>query len=271
VPINRELRTWKLPENDLTRKTPVTLRMLLSHSAGVNVHGFGGYPAKVPLPTLDQVLDGQPPANSPPLRVMEPPGEKVKYSGGGMVIMQKLVEDASGEPFAEYMWKTVLHPIGMNHSTFKIMLPLKPNPEFATAHNNKGEPVEGRWHCYPESTAAGLWTTAGDLCRFVVELQQAKDGKSNQVLSQKMATDMLTPQKGTAGLGIFFVGQGKGRRFVHNGGNVGFNSLFFGFMNQGQGMAVLANADDAGKLIEEIVQSVAEAYQWPIRKKNGGE
>jgi CubicO group peptidase (beta-lactamase class C family) len=267
APVNTELRTWKLPENDFTRQTPVTLRMLLSHSAGMNVHGFGGYPAKVPLPTINQILDGQPPANSPPLRVEEPPGVRVKYSGGGMIVMQKMIEDAAGVSFAEYMEAAVFRPIGMTHSTYRIVAPLQPNPAFATAHDEQGQPIEGRWHRYPESTAAGLWTTAGDLARYIIELQQSRAGNANRVLSQKMTNEMLTPQKGTAGLGIFFVGNGPGRRFTHNGANAGFRSLFVGFFEQGKGIAVLANSDSADKLIHEIVQSVAEAYDWPNKRQ----
>jgi CubicO group peptidase (beta-lactamase class C family) len=267
APVNSELRTWKLPENDLTRKTPVTLRLLLSHSAGVNMHGFGGYPAHVPLPTINQILDGQPPANSPPLRVVEPPGVQVKYSGGGMIVMQKMVEDASGESFADYMAKAVLHPVGMMHSTYRILQPMQPNPEFATAHQADGQPFPDRWNRYPESTAAGLWTTAGDLARYVMELQQSRVGIANHVLSKTMTEEMLTAQRGSAGLGIFLLGEGPARRFTHNGATLGFRSLFVGFMDRGQGFAVLANSDSGDKLIQEILLSVADAYEWPTRPK----
>ena len=53
------LASWKVPENKFTRKEKVTLRRLLSQTAGLNVHGFGGYPAATPAPTLVQVLDGR--------------------------------------------------------------------------------------------------------------------------------------------------------------------------------------------------------------------
>ena len=178
-------------------------------------------------------------------------------------MMQKLVEDTAGEKFAEYMWQSVLRPAGMLHSTYNIMLPMQPNPEFATAHQENGQPFPGRWNRYPESTAAGLWTTAGDLCRFILELQNAHAGRPSHVLSQQMTDTMITPQKGDAGLGIFLVGNGPVRRFWHNGANVGFRSLFIGFVDRGQGFAVLANSDSADKLIQEINHSVAAAYDWP--------
>jgi len=263
APVNSGLASWKLPENHLTRKNPVTLRRLLSHTAGINVHGFRGYPAQVRLPTLDQILDGLPPANSAPVRVEEVPGEEFRYSGGGMMLVQKLVEDATGERFAESMAEQVLRPLGMLQSTFQIIEPTDSNPEFATAHQVNGQPVAGRWYRYPESTAAGLWTTAGDLSRFVIELQESRGGKSNRVISRRMTEVMLTPQKETVGLGIFVQGSGPAETFAHDGANIGFRSSFAGFANRGQGIAVLANSDSADWLIHEIARSVAEAYAWP--------
>jgi CubicO group peptidase (beta-lactamase class C family) len=260
APVNDDLRSWKLPENHLTRETPVTLRMLLSHTAGINVQGFAGYPAWAPIPSLDQILDGLPPSNSPKIRVEDPPGVSVKYSGGGMLVMQKLVEDTVDEKFTDYMREAVLRPLGMIHSTFQIM---QPTPGFATAHQSNGRPVVGRWHRHPESTAAGLWTTAADLARFIIELQESRVGKSNRVLSQTIVETMLASQMETAGLGVFIGGNGLARRFTHSGANVGFRSLFIGFTEKGKGLAVLANSNSGDSLIAEITRSVAMAYGWP--------
>ena len=87
APINDFLTSWKLPENDFTRKTPVTLQRLLSHTAGTNVGGFWGYLENDPLPTLTQILDGLPPAANGPVRVEAEPGKAWRYSGGGFVII----------------------------------------------------------------------------------------------------------------------------------------------------------------------------------------
>jgi len=80
--VNTQLTTWKLPENDLTRAQAVTLREILSHSAGLTVHGFPGYAVDAQRPTLVQVLDGEKPANTPAIRVDMLPGSKWRYSGG---------------------------------------------------------------------------------------------------------------------------------------------------------------------------------------------
>src|SRR5712664_894936 len=74
--INGKLRRWKIPENRFTKNHPVTLRLILSHSAGLTVDGFSGYPVGEPIPSLQQILDGRPPANSAPIRVDQIPGSR---------------------------------------------------------------------------------------------------------------------------------------------------------------------------------------------------
>ena len=95
--VNDALRSWQVPDNEHTREQLVTLRGLLSHTAGLSVLGFRGYAAGEDVPTLRQVLDGKPPANSEPVRVMREPGTSFSYSGGGYTVMQQLLEDVTGE------------------------------------------------------------------------------------------------------------------------------------------------------------------------------
>src|SRR5262245_13234039 len=121
--VNARLRTWKLPENSCTKDQKVTLRRLLSHNAGVTVHGFPGYAVDQMVPSLVQVLEGGSPANTAPIRVDITPGSKVRYSGGGYTVVQQLVIDVTREPFANYMQEAVLKPLGMTASTFEQPLP----------------------------------------------------------------------------------------------------------------------------------------------------
>ena len=97
--VNDELRSWKLPDNEFTVEQKVTLRRILSHSAGTTVHGYSGYDSGAPLPTTVQILDGAKPANSPAVRVDTIPGTTYRYSGGGMIIMQLMIMDATGKDF----------------------------------------------------------------------------------------------------------------------------------------------------------------------------
>lgn len=93
--VDSYLRSWKLPRNEFTREREVTLRHLLSHTAGTTVSGFPGYARGAPLPTTRQILDGEAPANTPPVRVDSPVGITFRYSGGGTTIVQQLLAGAT--------------------------------------------------------------------------------------------------------------------------------------------------------------------------------
>src|SRR5258708_32939239 len=121
--VNVKLKSWKVPENELTKDQKVTLRRLASHSAGLTVHGFPGYDVDDKIPTLVQIFDGQKPANTAAILVDFVPGSDERYSGGGITIEQQLMIDVSGKPFPELMKATVLDKIGMNDSSYEQPLP----------------------------------------------------------------------------------------------------------------------------------------------------
>jgi CubicO group peptidase (beta-lactamase class C family) len=167
-----------VPENDFTRTEKVTLRRVLSHSAGLTVHGFPGYASTETLPTLVQILDGVKPANTAPIRVDTPPGTASRYSGGGYTVLQQMLVDVARRPFPEFMRDTVLQPLHMDDSTYEQPMPAALRPWAATAHDADGKPIPGRDHTYPEMAAAGLWTTPTDLAKFAIEVRQARAGRS---------------------------------------------------------------------------------------------
>src|SRR5687768_3180128 len=111
--VNAKLKSWKVPESPFTTTAKVTLRRLLTHSAGLTVWGFPGYASTVAVPTVPQVLDGSPPANTAAVRNDTIPGARWLYSGGGYTIAQLLTSDVAGEPFASLMQRLVLAPAGM--------------------------------------------------------------------------------------------------------------------------------------------------------------
>jgi CubicO group peptidase (beta-lactamase class C family) len=92
--VNSVLTTWKVPTSSAAPGATVTLRELLTHTAGFTVHGFPGYAANAPVPTLVQVLNGEKPANTEPIRLENAPGNTWKYSGGGYTVIQQLLMDA---------------------------------------------------------------------------------------------------------------------------------------------------------------------------------
>lgn len=152
--VNQALTSWKIPASAAAPGAVVTLRELLSHTAGLTVHGFPGYAAGTPIPTLVQVLDGEKPANTAPVRLEAAPGSRWKYSGGGYTVMQQLLLDVSHQPFPKLMHDTVLAPIGMTRSTYEQPLPTELRSGAATPYKANGAPVEGGFHIYPEMAAA---------------------------------------------------------------------------------------------------------------------
>jgi CubicO group peptidase (beta-lactamase class C family) len=258
--VNEALRSWQIPENEHTRAHKVTLRGLLSHTAGLTVYGFRGYPAGQDLPTIQQILDGQPPANSDPVRVFQEPGAGQSYSGGGYTVMQQLLEVVTGQPFAELVQALVLDKLGMVNSAFTQPLPEAYVAQAAIAHRSNGDPVPGRWHTYPELAAAGLWTTPSDLARFVVEILKSYAGESNAVLSVEMTRQMLTPPPdGWYGFGFYLIETEGRMRFQHPGWNEGYHAFVGGDVSTGQGVAWMSNGENGILLGLEMMRGLAKA------------
>jgi CubicO group peptidase (beta-lactamase class C family) len=261
--INTGLTSWKLTPSTAAPGATVTLRELLTHTAGLTVHGFPGYAAGASVPTLVQVLNGEAPANTAPIRMDSVPGKDWRYSGGGYTVMQQLVIDTVKEPFTQFLHDTVLTPIGMSHSTYQQPLPESLLSNAAMPYNGDGTAVPGGPHTYPEMAAAGLWTTPSDLCRYIIEVQNSLNGKANHVLSQSMTQQMLTPGKGNWGLGVELGGSSAEPWFSHGGVNEGYESLFVGYDRNGDGAAVMTNGQGGIRLASEVMSAIATEYNWP--------
>lgn len=267
--VNALLRSWRVPESDLTRDQPVTLRALLSHTSGSDDgFGFPGYEPGAPVPTLVQLLNGDRPSNVGSVRFARPPYGGQKYSGGGTEIVQLLLTDLSGRPFAELMRELVLGPLGMTASTFEQPPEGELAARAARAHSGAGTAMGPKWHVYPEQAAAGLWTTPSDLARFAIEVQLAYRGAGGKVLTQVGAREMLAP----VGLGPFAVGfsierRGEGWYFMHGGANWGFRANLLAHFRKGYGIVTMTNGDNGSLLIREIEERVAAAYGWDALDK----
>jgi CubicO group peptidase (beta-lactamase class C family) len=260
--VNLYLKDWQVEENGFTVEEKVTLRRILSHSAGLTVHGFAGYTSDEEVPDLVQVLNGEEPANSARIYPDTTPGVEYSYSGGGYTIMQKLLCDITAKAFPDLMEETVLSKIGMQFSTYEQPLPDELWENAAYAHNAEGEIIEGRWHTYPEMAAAGLWTTPSDLLRYAIEVQESYFGKSNKILSRDMVHEMLTPRFNNHALGPGTGGSGDSIIFSHGGSNRGFRCGLLAFTRQGEGLAIMTNGARGGELIAEIRRSFSASYGW---------
>lgn len=252
---------WRLPSDDRTKVEKVTLRRLLSHSAGLGVHGFAGYEVGAAIPTLPQILDGQPPAKSPPVRFESVPGAQMTYSGGGFVVVEQLVTDVAKKPFSEVAKVNVFAPLGLTHTTFAPVPSAAMKTDIATAHVD-GAPIAGRWRVHPELTAAGLWTTPSELAAILAEVTSAWAGRSS-LLSAATAREMLTAQKTGFGLGFAVEGEGDALHAFHGGANVGFEAYFVVFPARGEGVVIMTNGSGGSKLAKEILRGVARDAGWP--------
>jgi CubicO group peptidase (beta-lactamase class C family) len=261
--VNRSLKDWQVPENKFTKDEKVTLRRILSHSAGLTVHGFPGYSAGSHIPTLRQVLNGSRPANTHAIRVNVVPGSTWRYSGGGYTVMQQMMVDVTGKSFPQLMQETVLGPLRMTASTYEQPLPAERVPLAATGFYANGKAVKGKWHTYPEMAAAGLWTTPSDLARFAISIQEALAAKSNPVISSAMARQMLTVQKDSLGLGLFLSGSGKALLFSHGGRNEGFDAGLMAEAELGHGVVIMLNANDNSGTANRIIEAARKEYRWP--------
>ncbi|MBD2754966.1 serine hydrolase domain-containing protein [Spirosoma validum] len=260
--INNYLKDWQVPDSPLTATEKVTLRRLMTNTAGLTVHGFAGYPKGKSVPTLIQILNGETPANSRAIQLDTIPGKVNRNPGGGYVVLQKAMIDQVGKPFPEIMQETVLAKLGMTRSTYEQPLPAKLDSMAATAYTSYGTPVNGSWYTYPEMAAAGLWSTPSDLARYVINVQQSLQGKSNKVISKPMAKQMLTKHLGSMGLGPALRNTGDSLIFSQSGGNQGFRCLFMAHATKGDGVVIMTNADSGLELAQELLNSVSAAYKW---------
>lgn len=261
--VNQYLKSWKLPDNEFTKDKKVSLNHLLSHSGGVTVSGFRGYTTNEKIPTLLEVLDGKSPANSGAIRVDKVPGGSFRYSGGGYNIVQQMLIDIEGKSYPEIMEELVLKPVGMKNSTYNQPLPANRLKFAATGYLPDGSETKGKRHTYPEMAPAGLWTTAEDLARFAIELQQAVKGQSKTGLSKEMALKMTSPFiDNFEGLGVFLENKGKEVYFAHGGWNEGFSSALTAHRDKGYGVVILTNANQP-LFVNELIRSVAATYGWP--------
>lgn len=263
--VNIHLKGWKVEENDYTTIDKVTLRRILSHSAGLTVHGFGGYSSADTIPGILQILNGEEPANSHRIYTDTIPGTIYRYSGGGYTVMQKLLTDITGMTFPDLMNMYVLEPVGMINSTYKQPLPGELAGNAAIGHKPDGSKVPGKWHSYPEMAAAGLWTTPTDLLKYALEVQYSLNGQANNVISQKMTEEMLTSQINSHGLGPALSDESNSPGFSHGGANEGYRCQLFAFTG-GQGLVIMTNSDNGGQLIPEILRSFSAVYSWPVYK-----
>ncbi len=262
--INTYLTSWKFPYDSVAKGKKITLANLLSHTAGLSVYGgFPGYKSNAALPTIPQILDGVAPANTPAVHSLFEPGVKFEYSGGGTIISQLIITDVTHKTYEQFMYDSVLKPLGMKNSFYTAAAPNKNNlKKLATGYTKEGIPVTATFNVYPEQAPLGLWTNPSEICKYLIEMQLAYKGESAKLLNKEMAHLHLTPYIDASATMGAFIGDRNGEKyFFHDAGNEGFRGLFYGSVEGGNGVAIFVNSDE-GNIILELLFSVASVYKW---------
>ncbi len=255
--VNNYLTSWQVPENEFTTSEKVTTRRILTHTAGLTVHGFPGYAKGEPIPDVPAILDGK--GNTEPVRVDQAPGQGYRYSGGGYTIMQLMISDLDKAPFASIMEEEVLAPLGMTSSTFANPLPQPLHARAAAGYNADGKEVPGNWHVYPEMAAAGLWTTPSELVLWGKDMQAVKQRQQDGLLRTATVNEMLTPNDDDMGLGPYVIKE----YFGHGGADEGFRAELMVWNESPVVVAVMSNSDKGSTIIWELLLSIAAEYDLP--------
>jgi CubicO group peptidase (beta-lactamase class C family) len=257
------LRSWSLPAGGADSGKTITLRQLLSHTAGIRAEGFVGYERDAALPSTRQILEGAEPALNTAAVVDSRPGAAVAYSGLGYTMIELAMVERLGVPFERIVDEAVFRPLGMRHSTFAQELPESVQREAARGHFAAGNGVPGGWYVHPELAAAGLWTTPTDLALLAIEMAQAWAGRSARVLSTETTRLMLAPQLDRQGLGFVVRADDSLGFFSHSGGNEGYRAHMEMLARVGKGVVVMTNSDAGHPLAALIMLAVAREYGWP--------
>lgn len=242
------------------QKYRVTLRNLLSHTAGFNIGGFAGYLPTMEIPSIDQILRGEYPANNLPLFMQNRPAAEWAYSGGGYILAQKVVCDALDAEFESLMQKWVLLPLGMHESTFEQPLNIRTHANYACGYDVYDRKIAGGFSIMPELAAAGLWTTPKELARLEVELMRAMNGQS-AFLSKESMTEMTskTLHGASTGLGLFFPDDNLEGYYEHSGGNLGYTSEMCFQLKAQKGFVAMLNSSISSNFLKEIEDMVSKA------------
>lgn len=273
-PINNYLTSWKIAENDFTKKTPITLRMLLSHSAGTSQSSYFGFTPTQALPSIVEILSGAKISETRAVVVNSEPNVAFQYSGGGSIIAQLALMDISKKSFSDLTQELIFDKLGMTDSTFEQPIPIKFTEQSSWAYSSASW-FKGMPYVYPQQAAAGLYTTPTDLAKFFIDIQKSYLGKG-KILKQPTTKQMLSAQQNVSdgsykeqiGIGPFLIqrtdnNDPNGVYFEFTGVNAGFLAYGIASVTNGNGAIIMLNSgDDVNGLGKEIRRAIAKTYDW---------
>lgn len=262
--VNEKLASWKIPENEFNKNNPVRLRQLLDMTSGLSVSGFPGHEQGQALPTLQEVLNGISPANTPAIRVFYKPGSRYFYSGGAFQVLEQLIEDETKQSFSSWMNNEILKPLKMTQSIYQYPLDKSLQNVAIPGFLTDGTMVKGGWYNYAIAASGGLWTTPTDLAKFAINVSKAYQGKDTSIIKKSIAKEMLTRQQNTDyGLGVVLNGNDENLNFRKAGHNLGYHNELIMFPNAGDGIVIMTNSENGEYVINYITAIIAQTYHWP--------
>ena len=243
---------------------PLTLRNLLQHTSGIRDQwetlALAGWDSRDVI-TQDQILRLL-------FRQKElnfPPGTRWLYSNGGFTLLAEVVKRASGQPLPQFCAERIFGPLGMSHSHFHLELEeIVPNRAYSYEIGDHGfafAPLN-----YANVGATSLFTTAGDLARWLDNFREPKVGHQAAIARLEEVGVLSSGKKTGYALGLD-VGTYRGLRTIsHDGGDAGYRATVLWFPDQQMGIAIVSNLGEfnPGALAREVADLLlASAFTKP--------
>ncbi|MGB5554831.1 MAG: serine hydrolase domain-containing protein [Flavobacteriaceae bacterium] len=259
--IQNYLKDFELPQGKQTVENPVTFRNIFSHTSGISAGGYDGYSKDLAIPSDLAILRGNEGINTPAIAVISAPNEMLAYSGGGYTVAELALQDIYGDEFSNIMKKWILEPVGMEYSEFTQPLPDSKSDQVAKGYTQSGDVLDGGWRNHPEQAAAGLWSNAIDMAKFLIEIYKAYQGKS-ALFSQSDIQSILSHERDGHVYGFLLNRNGDDIAITHYGGNAGYRTGMTISLTSGNGLVYLTNSDNGGALGNELLLSASQVYNW---------
>jgi CubicO group peptidase (beta-lactamase class C family) len=275
--LTEDFRTYikddSFKENKFSKGQKITIANLLSHTAGIvrDDGPSGDYSHNKPLPNITQIVKGEKPALGSGAYSIRKPNETYEYSNQAIGIIQKILADNVDADYNRLLCNTVFKPLKMNNSTFVLKLDSLQENRLAKGYVFDYEQVPS-W-VFPCQAQGGLVSTANDIAKMVIAIQNAYNGKDTNFLKKTTIQAMFTPALSENtyngnlnvpyknGLGVMLFEKGGRQYFTHTGSIDGYTSLYIGSLDGVDGAVIMLNSSNAG-IITELINSIATTFNW---------
>lgn len=227
----------------------VEVHHLMSHSA-LNMHYVNGVPCSDNMPRISEFLKGNDTYGYAPIEVVNKPGTKFKYSGGGFIVLEYLLELISSKSINE-----------LSHFDFNQKIS---DEDYACGFDDKKNLIEKGYKMFP-AFAAGMWNSASSVNQLLEEIAHAynnlagsKNVSHDCAVQMTYATDKGCKEFMNAlmGQGVFTVEAGDNNFLLHQGANDGYRAIYL-YCYKGpdayKGVTILCNGELDGVILNSLL------------------